>query len=174
MWCVWTGEPGVPDILPDCVRVPGDHPTDLQPLGMSDGSHRHRLRHSVLPPGCALEEETHWVHDYVVWVYLFLLLTLKMHFFHCSLWLAFSLVCVCGGGVCMCVCFLEQLMNLYCLFLFPAKLTVLSQKLFFAAPEEIKEEWLFFSWTCGQLQRRGIVFSWTCEQQQREALWAFS
>ena len=59
-------------------------------------------------------------------------------------------VCVCGGGgvlcvvcvggFCLCVCFLVQLMNLYYLFLFPAKLTVLSQKLFFAAPEEIKEE----------------------------------
>ena len=55
-------------------------------------------------------------------------------------------VCVCvlgggGGSVCgVCVCFLVQLMNLYYLFLFPAKLTVLSQKLFFAAPEEIKGE----------------------------------
>ena len=54
-------------------------------------------------------------------------------------------VCVCvgggGGSVCgVCVFFLVQLMNLYYLFLFPAKLTVLSQKLFFAAPEEIKGE----------------------------------
>ena len=61
-----TGEPGVPDILPDRVRLPGDHPADLQALGMSDGPHRRSLGHSFLLPWRALEEETLGLHDHAV------------------------------------------------------------------------------------------------------------
>ena len=61
-----TGEPGVPDILPDRVHFPGDHPTDIQPLGMSDGSYRHSVWHSILLHRCALEEEARRIHGYAV------------------------------------------------------------------------------------------------------------